>query len=61
MDMTIVCLRQRLYVKTLAGLMFCNIMTKMQHDRFVEVLDLAVGLRVICISGQMLNAQGDCD
>lgn len=58
-DLRVVCVRQRLYDLVPVGEIFCNIMPETRQDRSVEVLDSAVGLRVICSRDQMFNAQMD--
>lgn len=39
------------------SLPFCNIIPEVRHDRSVQVLNLAIGLQMICSSGQMFSAQ----
>lgn len=48
MHLHVVDKQQRLYVLVPVRLMFCNIAMEMRHYLFVQALELAVGLGLIC-------------
>lgn len=59
MDLRAVPVLQRLYVLVPGGVKFCNIILETRHYCSADALDLALGLRMIFIYGQLFNAKTD--